>query len=194
VKPVKKELLFSTIKAAIRDSDRKKDLLNKLRESEQSFKFLTEGEFHFRTVQEGDSLAIRIANECPNPQEAILISELFANAVEHGNAGLSYEEKTNFIALNRLNEEVERRLSMSENRNKFVHVHFRRLPDRIQVVVQDMGDGFEFEKFLHLDDDRVFHNHGRGIAILNTLYPLRYMGSGNKVTVEIPLVNTTVYN
>src|SRR5262249_13046221 len=67
VKPVKKELLLSTIRAAIRDSERKKDLLQKLKDSEQSFRFLTEGEFHFRTVQEGDSLAIRIANECPNP-------------------------------------------------------------------------------------------------------------------------------
>jgi len=194
VKPVKKELLFSTIRAAIRDSERRKDLLVKLKESEQSFKLLTEGEFHFRTVQEGDYLAIRIANECPNPQEAILISELFANAVEHGNLRLSYEEKTQFISENRLNEEVERRLALPENRKKFVHVEFRRLPDRIQVTVEDMGSGFEFERFLTLDDNRVFDNHGRGIAILNTMYPLRYMGVGNRVTVDIPLVNTTMYD
>lgn len=194
VKPVKKELLFSTIRAAIRDADRKKELLQKLKESEQSFKFLTEGEFHFRSVAEGDSLAIRIANECPNPQESILISELFANAVEHGNIGLTYEEKTNLIAENRLNEEVEQRLAMPENRNKFVHVTYRRLPDRIQVTVEDMGKGFNYEKFLTFDDDRVFHNHGRGIAILNALYPLRYSKAGNMVTVEIPLVNPARYN
>ena len=194
VKPVKKELLFSTIRAAIRDAERKKELLIKLKESEHSFKFLTEGEFHFRSVMEGDSLAIRIANECPHPEESILISELFANAVEHGNIGLTYEEKTNLIAENRLNEEVERRLGLPENRNKFVHVTYRRLPDRIQVTVEDMGRGFDFEKFLTFDDNGVFHNHGRGIAILNAMYPLRYTKGGSKVTVEIPLVNTVLYN
>ena len=57
-----------------------------------------------------------------------------------------------------------------------------------------MGSGFEFERFLTLDDNRVFDNHGRGIAILNTMYPLRYMGVGNRVTVDIPLVNTTMYD
>jgi DNA-binding response OmpR family regulator len=194
VKPVKKELLCSTIRAAIRDSERKKDLLQKLKDSEQSFRFLTEGEFHFRSVHEGDFLAIRIANECPNPQEAILVSELFANAVEHGNLGLSYEEKTQLISENRLNEEVERRLQLPEHRHKFVSVNFQRLPEKIRITVQDMGRGFEFEQFLRLDDARVFHNHGRGIAILNALFPLRYLGKGNEVIVEIPLLKTAMYN
>src|SRR5262249_53451585 len=109
VKPVKKELLISTVKAAILDFERKKELMHKLKDSENSFRFLSEGEFTFRTIQEGDYLAVRIANECPNPQEAILISELFANAVEHGNLGLSYDEKTHLISENRLNDEVQRR-------------------------------------------------------------------------------------
>ena len=77
VKPVKKDLLCSTIKAAILDYERKRDLLRQLEESKHSFRFLTEGEFHFRSIQDGDFLAVRIAHECPNPQEAILISELF---------------------------------------------------------------------------------------------------------------------
>src|SRR5436305_2987170 len=124
VKSVKKELLYSTIKAAIIDYERKQDLLKQLEESKSSFRFLTEGEFHFRTVSEGDFLAVRIAHECPNPQEAILISELFANAVEHGNLNLSYDEKTKLIAENRLNEELELRLANREHRDQFVQVNF----------------------------------------------------------------------
>jgi len=194
VKPVTPALLSSTVKAAILDYERKRDLLKQLEESKGAFRFLTEGEFHFRTVKEGDFLAVHIAHECPNPEEAILISELFANAVEHGNLGLTYDEKTHLISENRLNEEVEERLSQSEHRDQFVQVSFRRLPNKILVTVEDQGHGFDFEKYLRLDDDRVFHNHGRGIALLHTIFPLRYIGKGNKVVVEIPLKNTMVYN
>jgi DNA-binding response OmpR family regulator len=194
VKPVTKALLSSTIKAAILDYQHKKDLLKQLEESKRSFRFLTEGEFHFHTVQEGDFLAVRIAQECPNPQEAILISELFANAVEHGNLGLSYDEKTRLITENRLSEEIAIRLNEREHKNQFVQVHFRRLPDKILVTVEDHGHGFDFEKYMRLDDDRVFHNHGRGIALLSSVFNLHYIGKGNKVTVEIPLINTIRYD
>jgi len=194
VKPVKRELLISTINAALRDYQRRKNLLKKLDESEHSFRFLTNGEFNFRTVPDGDNLAVLIANECPNPQEAILISELFANAVEHGNIGLTYEEKTNLVAENRLNEEVARRLLQSEHRNKFVHVSFRRLPDKILVRVEDCGKGFDFNKYLFFDDTRIFDNHGRGIALLNSTFKLHYLDDGNKVEVEIPLVSGTMNN
>lgn len=194
VKPVRKELLSSTIRAALRDYQRRKNLLKKLDESEHAFRFLKEGEFDFKTVPEGDYLAVLIANECPSPQEAILISELFANAVEHGNIGLTYEEKTNLVTENRLNEEVARRLLLSENLEKFVHVSFRRFPDKILVRVEDCGKGFDFSKFLFFDDTRIFDNHGRGIALLNSTFKLQYLDSGNKVEVEIPLVATTMNN
>lgn len=187
VKPVKKDLLFSTIKAAILDYERKHELLKKLRESEQAFKFLTEGVFRFKTVAEGDNLAVMIANECPNPQEAVYISELFANAVEHGNAGLSYEEKTEMISKNTLSEEVARRLGYPQNQHKYVQVTVKRMPQVLSIIVEDMGRGFNFEKFLQFDDTRIFDNHGRGIAILNSIYPLHFTGIGNKVRVDIPL-------
>lgn len=187
VKPVKKDLLFSTIRAAITDYERKHELLKKLYESEQGLKFIEEGIFRFKTVAEGDNLAARIANECPNPQEAIYISELFANAVEHGNAGLTYEEKTDLISQNELGKEVQRRLELRENRNKYVQITVKRKPESLSVLVEDMGPGFDFAKYLLFEDSRIFDNHGRGIAIVNALFPVRFIGSGNKVTVEIPL-------
>lgn len=187
VKPVKKELLISTIRAAIVDFERKKELLKKLAESERALRYLNEGTFRFQTVAEGDNLAVRIANECPNPQEAIYISELLANAVEHGNAGLTYDEKTQLISKNQLAAEVERRLALPENRNKYVQVTLKRTDEAFSVRVQDMGKGFDFQKFLQFDDSRVFDNHGRGIAILNALFPVQFLENGSKVLVEIPL-------
>ncbi|MBA2422916.1 MAG: response regulator [Chitinophagales bacterium] len=187
VKPVKKTLLISTIRAALLDLKRRRDLLSKLRDSQRALRFMVEGTFHFRTVQQGDNLAVRIANECPNPQEAIYISELFANAVEHGNVTLSYDEKTKLISQNKLQEEVERRLALPEHRDKYVTVTFKKNPDRISILVEDMGNGFDFIKYLQFDDGRVLDNHGRGIAIVNALLTLNYLEKGNKAVVEIPV-------
>lgn len=187
VKPVKKNLLISTIRAAILDFERKKALLKKLAESERALHQLVEGTFHFQTVAEGDNLAVLIANECPQPQEAVYISELLANAVEHGNAGLTYEEKTQLISINQLAAEVERRLSMPENRNKFVAVNLKRTDEYFTILIEDMGKGFNFSRYLQFEDERIFDNHGRGIAILNSLFPVQFLAGGNKVLVKIPL-------
>lgn len=187
VKPVKKDLLISTIRAAIADFERKKGLLKKLAESERALRNLQEGTFRFRTVAEGDQIAVLIANECPTPQEAIYISELLSNAVEHGNAGLTYDEKTDLISRNLLADDIERRLALPANRDKFVEVSFKRQKDCISVQITDMGFGFDFSKYLQFDDQRIFDNHGRGIAILNALFSIRYLEQGNKVQVEIPL-------
>ncbi len=194
VKPVKKALLSSTIKAAMLGYERKKELLRKLDESNHSFRSLMSGEFRFRTVQEGDFLAVRIAHECPNPQEGILISELFSNAVEHGNLGLTYDEKTELIASNRLQQEVDQRLKLQDYQYKFVQVTFVRHPDKLLITVEDEGQGFDYDRYLSLDDSRIFHSHGRGIALLNATFNLQYIGKGNKVVIEIPLNRYPYYN
>ncbi|MBA3647071.1 MAG: response regulator [Chitinophagales bacterium] len=187
VKPVKTELLHSTIRAALLDYNRNKNLLQHLRETETALHFMEEGVFRLRTVSEGDSLAALIARQCQRPEEAIYISELFANGVEHGNLGITYDEKTALIAKNQLAAEVNHRLSLRENLNKFVNVTLKRRDGKLSILIEDAGNGFYFDKFLVFDDARVFDNHGRGIAILNSLLSLHYIGKGNKVVVELPL-------
>ncbi|MCS6916736.1 MAG: response regulator [Chitinophagales bacterium] len=187
VKPVEKSLLHSAVRAAASDYRRRRHLLSQLEAGQRPLRLLHEAEFRFRSIEEGDQLAAFIAQECPRPEEAILISELFANAVEYGHLNFTYEEKTKLLNDNTFAEEVQRRLSLRENANKFVRVWFQRLPDRIQLVVQDMGPGFDYEKYLRIDPNRITDNHGRGIAILNSLYPLRYIGRGNRVVLNIPL-------
>lgn len=186
-KPVKKEVLLSTIRAAVLDYNRQKELLNKLQLSENSFRLLEEGVFKYRTVQEGDFLAVRIANVCPVPEEAMFISELLANAVEHGNLGITYDEKTPLIESGKLQDEIERRLQLPENKNKFVKVSVKKNGEKFTVLIEDEGKGFDFEKYLKFDDSRIFDNHGRGIAISASYLDLKYLEKGNKVLVTFPL-------
>lgn len=189
VKPCKKEVLLSTLRAAILDFERKKELLQKLRDSENSFRLLEEGTFKFRTIAEGDFLAIRIANIATQPEEAMYVSELFANAVEHGNLGITYDEKTELIDKGLLKEEVDARLTKPEYANKNVLVNIRKQDGRLLVRIQDEGKGFDYQKYLQFDDSRIFDNHGRGIAICNSLLKIQYEGSGNVVHVELSYIN-----
>ncbi len=189
VKPCKKEVLLSTIRSAVLDYERKKELLQKLRDSENSFRLLEEGTFKFRTIAEGDFLAIRIANIAAQPEEAMYVSELFANAVEHGNLGITYDEKTELIDKGLLKQEVDTRLSQIEYSGKSVHVNIRKNDGRLLVRIQDEGKGFDYNKYLQFDDSRIFDNHGRGIAICNSLLKIQYEGSGNVVHVELSYIN-----
>lgn len=185
-KPIQKNLLKSIVKAAVTDFRYKKILHDKLRLSEQAFGLLDEGIFHFRTLVEGENLAIRIANASSRPEDAMAIAELFTNAVEHGNLGITYEEKSKLLQEGAWEAEVERRLALPVNQAKAVEVKIHREPGMIIVEIGDQGPGFDFEKYLTFDEKRVFDTHGRGIAMASSALGVQYLDKGNRVQVTIP--------
>jgi anti-sigma regulatory factor (Ser/Thr protein kinase) len=67
-----------------------------------------------------------------------------------------------------------------------VDVQVKRYPDKLTVLIQDTGKGFDFTKYLTLDEKRLLDNHGRGIAMARMFLDLAYQDSGNKVLVTIP--------
>lgn len=185
-KPVEESVLRSIVRAAISDLKQKKVLIERAQKSENPFGKMMEGTFRFRTTEEAEVLAVAIANSSTAPQKAMVISEILLNAVEHGNLGITYEEKTALITNNMLRQEVERRLAMPEYSNKYVQLKIRRYDNGITVEIEDQGSGFDFGRFLHMDESRVFDNHGRGIALSGEYLGLNYLGNGNKVVVTIP--------
>jgi CheY-like chemotaxis protein len=189
-KPFSKEVLLSIVSAAVTDFRERKRLLKKLQECQNPFYLLEIGTFRFRTLEEAQFLALMIANTCPEPGNALSISELFINAIEHGNLSIGYEEKTTFMERGTWHEEIDRRLALPENSKKHVVVHLKRDPDALTVSVEDQGHGFDFQQYLTMDEARVFHVHGRGIAMTSSVLNLEYLGNGNKVRVTIPLKET----
>jgi anti-sigma regulatory factor (Ser/Thr protein kinase) len=113
------------------------------------------------------------------------ISEIFLNAIEHGNLGITYDDKTELLDSGTWAQEVERRLALPENAHKEVVVRVTRTADHLTVLVRDCGPGFDFSKYLHFDETRVFHNHGRGIAIVSSDLKLEFLGNGNTVRITI---------
>jgi CheY-like chemotaxis protein len=186
-KPFQRELLHSIVSAAVSDFHCSRKMLRKLKESEKPLALLEEGTFRFRTLAEAELLAVRLASATPDPEHAMPIAELLMNAVEHGNLGITYQEKTQLIENNTWETEVERRLALPENVQKDVLVRMRKRGASLLIEIVDQGPGFDYEPYLTMDESRLFHNHGRGIAIARASLKIDYLGSGNKVVVTIPL-------
>ena len=186
VKPFEKTVLRSIVRAAVGDFRTMQALLKRIAETEAFFGLLDEGVFRFRTNEEAEALALQIAGSSPEPQKALIIAELLLNAVEHGNLGITYEEKTDLIEKGNLKSEVRRRLSLPENDSKTVELRFRREDDALVVEIKDAGEGFDYGRFLEMDERRVFDNHGRGIAMVHAQYRIEYLGKGNHVRVRLP--------
>ena len=186
-KPFNKDFLLSVLRAAVTEYLNIKQLAEQVQEARNPFANLRKGTFHVRTIDEGQKLSVLIANATPDPQSNLIICELLNNAIEHGNLAISYDEKSDLIDRNELHDEMERRLLMPEYKDRYATVEFETLDDRIRVTVEDMGDGFDYTKYLTFDEARVFDNHGRGIAMANTMLDINYIGKGNIVQVNIPL-------
>ncbi|MEO5342524.1 MAG: response regulator [Gammaproteobacteria bacterium SHHR-1] len=153
-----------------------------------SFLLIDSGRFRFRTLDEAKNLALLLAKACPDPEQALLgLTELMVNAVEHGNLGISYSDKSRLNMSGDWREEIHRRLQLPENQDKYATLELERGRDRVEVLIEDKGEGFDWHRFLDMDPERAFDNHGRGIAMARALSfsHLEYLGSGNRVRAVI---------
>lgn len=187
VKPFQRPLLNSILRAAVSDYHATRRLLECLRRRERPLALVDEATYRVRTLEDAQDLAATIASATPDPEHAMLISELLTNAVEHGNLGISYEEKGKLVDQNGWEQEVARRLALPENSNKRVTVRIKKEKDTLSVEIGDEGKGFDYDRYLRIDETRLFDNHGRGIAIAAAALNFQYGGSGNKVLVNLPL-------
>lgn len=150
--------------------------------------------FRFRSLNEAHACAQELASFCPNPAMAAMgFTEIFVNAVEHGNLGIDYNDKACFENQQEWLDEVNRRLLLKENIRKYVQVELQIMPDQIRVCVSDCGYGFDWEKFQNRKDVPLTSFHGRGILIATELAfdELIFMPPGNRVDCIIyqPLSN-----
>jgi anti-sigma regulatory factor (Ser/Thr protein kinase) len=85
--------------------------------------------------------------------------------------------------------EVQRRLSLPENKNKKVLVHYKRHPEKITLQIKDEGNGFDWHNYMEIQSDRVTHNHGRGIALAKMMSfdDIQYRGNGNELVCTVLL-------
>ncbi len=183
-KPLEKKVLVAIVTAAVYEFKQYRSLTKRSIEITDAVRYLKNGCFEFRTLEEGSKLSTLLGSICPGREQVIPgLWELISNAVEHGNLGIQYEEKSKLNELDQWELEVKRRLLLPEHASKTVILQVEKKEDEIHFIIQDQGKGFEWQKFMTLSTDRAFDNHGRGIAMANTLCfdRIEYQGCGNRV-------------
>lgn len=187
-KPFDEDLLLSVLATAVEDRRRYRRALEGSDVVGRTFGLMREAEFGFRDLQSARDLATVLASACPEPKKAVIgLTELLLNAVEHGNLGITYDEKGQFKEEERWEEEIRQRLADPAHAEKEVSVSYIRESDRVRVVIRDRGEGFDWEKYLDMDPARAFDTHGRGIAMSRMISfdTLEYRGCGNEVEVSM---------
>jgi DNA-binding response OmpR family regulator len=187
-KPYDAELLLSVVRTAASDRAASKDLLMRLRRGLQVLQLLDEAHFTYRTIEEARGLAAVLASACPDAESTVIgLTELMVNAVEHGNLGITYDEKSALLAEGGWADEVDRRLTLPENRGKRVDVRFLRGDDELRFTICDRGNGFEWSRYLEIDPRRAFDRHGRGILMARhvSFSSIEYRGTGNEVVATV---------
>ena len=189
-KPFEEELLRSVVKTALDEHRSYLSLQDKLKRTAQTLSLMKNGLFQFRSLKEAQELALFISYSCPVPGQVLSgLSELMINAVEHGNLGITYEEKTDLIDTGCWHDEIEHRLSLPAYSEKVATLDFQKEHDCINITIKDMGHGFNWHDYLEIAIDRVGDNHGRGIVMAKILSfdAIKYHGTGNEVTATINL-------
>ncbi len=189
-KPLDPKMVLAVVSAATKDYSNQKAIHAELERTRAAISCMEEGRFRYQTLHGSHELASLLAKTCPDPNRVVLgLSELMINALEHGNLGITFEEKTALIEAQRWEEEIARRQRQPENLAKWVTVHFRRTPDRIRFEIQDVGSGFQWQRYQEFRPELLFNTHGRGIlmARMNAFDQVEYSGCGNHVMAEVRL-------
>ena len=102
-------MLLAIVSTAIKDAASKRRLRAEGNRHRFVMRLMEEGSFRLRTFDEAKNLAFLIANCFPDPSSAVYgLNELLINAVEHGNLGIRYDEKTRLILEGCMEREIER--------------------------------------------------------------------------------------
>jgi len=127
-----------------------------------------------------------------NRYHAILgLSEMLNNAVEHGNLGISFEEKSNALKASRFYTLAIERAHRHPYQDRVVTVRSRVFPHlrRIEYFVGDEGDGFDWRALPDpTDKQNLLNRHGRGIMMARYAFDeITYSEKGNEVTLILNL-------
>lgn len=187
-KPFEMAMMRSLVRSAVDTSISRRRLQSEIEQHRLLIGMMDRASFFVRTPEDANRLAVLVANAAPDPDQAVLgLSELLLNGIEHGNLGLTYEDKSRLRGNGAWEAEVARRLALPAYAQRTVSLEFRRDGGAVEILITDQGDGFDWTPYLEIDPARVFDAHGRGIALARMLSfeSLEYLGKGNQVLARL---------
>jgi len=189
-KPYEDQMLLAIVAAALDDAASKRRLREEVRQQKRVLGLMEQAKFRFRTLEEARNLAFFLATCFPEPEGVVYgLNEMLINAVEHGNLGITYAEKTRLVLEGRLFEEIAHRLGMPEYRDRWAYLTFESGFENLTVRITDQGQGFDWRQYMEISPDRATHPHGRGIATskMMSFTSIEYAGRGNEVVCTVAL-------
>ena len=124
-----------------------------------------------------------IATESETVNVKVGLEEMLKNAVEHGNLGITQEEKNSAIEDGTFGDLLKSRLEDADRAKKEITVIANVTPDRFQVSIKDEGEGFDWRSLPELHPESLLQYSGRGIFLTRIYFDkVEYNDRGNQVT------------
>lgn len=183
-KPYQPEALISIVRGAIEDHRTPHVVRHLSRHQEAAHKLLLSVEYRFSCLRDIHHLVPILASFTRSPRlTASGLADLMLNAVEHGNLGITYQEKSQLKFNGTWEAEIERRLALPQYSQRFATVRAEPAGKLIRYTITDQGEGFDWQRYLEFDPSRVTHPNGRGIALARKMCfsQLEFLGKGNIV-------------
>lgn len=116
----------------------------------------------------------------------LAIYESLINALEHGNLGITYSEKTRLLAENRYLDRLRELCQLPEHRHKKIIVECQ-VDDGWSVLsIQDEGNGFSVEELEEKLNFEKTDTHGRGLFLIHrVINRVSFNETGNKIFLHI---------
>jgi DNA-binding response OmpR family regulator len=187
-KPFSVETLMAIVDTAVNDCRHYRELRLMVKRCAGTFAYLSKAEFSFRTPEEATGIATMLANVHHDPERLVLgLTELMINAIEHGNLGINYSQKTRLLQTGNLIQEIEHRLADPHYSGRIARLNFERDDKEISFLIADQGKGFDWAPYLEITPERALHSHGRGIAMAKMVSfdHVEYIGCGNQVLATV---------
>jgi anti-sigma regulatory factor (Ser/Thr protein kinase) len=116
------------------------------------------------------------------------LSELIVNAIEHGNCGISYEEKTDALTngISPVDLIIEKCKDPAIRAKKVLFL-WEIKANKSVFIIHDEGEGFDVKAHIKkVSEQDQFSLHGRGIRMAASLsHELKYNAKGNQVALVI---------
>lgn len=187
-KPYEAETLLAVVLAAIQNYHGHQLLPVPENRERHVLSMIERCEFSVHKMHEIHEVTLAISQFFPDPARVTLgLTELLVNAIEHGNLGISYEDKSRLHHQNRWDAEITRRELLPQNEHKVVYVRYEKTANEIIVTIRDEGNGFNWKNYLEFDPARATDPNGRGIALskMMSFDELEYNEKGNEVRGKI---------
>jgi len=115
----------------------------------------------------------------------IALREIVINAIEHGNLGITFEEKSDAIESDQYFSFINERQLDPEKKNKKVNIEYSLDERRVAYIITDEGMGFDHKQVIQNSADKANEamlSHGRGIAMAANVFDrVIYNDNGNQV-------------